>query len=110
VHFRSLPNGRPGTLSALPLKGLPVWGALLAERWGIDSEEFAEEAEPTTPELVNLVQDVGPERARTMLEVARRNRLRCEHLFGTRQLASKLASTAEDNQLTDPDRIIGSAS
>jgi hypothetical protein len=100
----------PGTLSPLPLKGLPVWGTLLAERWGIDSEEFAEEAELTTPELVDLVQDVGPERARTMLEAARRNPLRCEHLFGTRQLASKLASKTENNRGTDPDRIIGSAS
>lgn|GEM_PF-1278764 len=45
--------------------------ALLAERWGIDPEEFAEEAEVTTEELVALVQVVGFERARTALEAAR---------------------------------------
>ncbi len=44
--------------------------ALLAERWGIAFEELAEEVELTTEGLVALVQAVGPERARTVLEAA----------------------------------------
>jgi len=46
--------------------------ALLAERWGIDSEELDEGIEPSIEELVTLVKVVGPERARTVLEAARR--------------------------------------
>jgi len=42
----------------------------LVERWGIT--EFAEEVEPSSEELATLVQVVGPERARTVLEAARR--------------------------------------
>jgi SHS2 domain-containing protein len=46
--------------------------ALVAERRGIAPEELAEEVELTTEELVTLVKAVGPERARTVLETARR--------------------------------------
>ncbi len=46
--------------------------ALVAERWGIATEELVEEVELTTEELVALVKVVGPERARTVLEAALR--------------------------------------
>jgi hypothetical protein len=46
--------------------------ALVAERWGIDSEELDEGIEPSIEELVTLVKAVGPDRARTVLDAARR--------------------------------------